>query len=101
MIHYSCDMCGKPINPDADERYTVLIDVEQIYPGDDYPGLSYEFSEEDEEEEMDFDLDASQVDEEDAICHSFKYDLCVKCAENYINDPLARKVLRRVRFMDN
>ena len=27
MVHYTCDMCGKPLLPDEDIRYVVKIEV--------------------------------------------------------------------------
>lgn len=99
MIHYTCDMCGKPVNSETDERFRVLIDIEEMRPGEDDSDLDYEFS--DEFNEMEFELAGSKEKNEEALFQSYKFDLCRKCAEIYMNDPLARKKFRNVRFMDN
>ena len=95
MIHYSCDMCGKPIDADQEERFRVLIDVEEMRPGEDDSDLTSELA-----DEID-NLHLGADDEEDGVFHSYKFDLCRECAENYMNDPLARRTPRRMRFMDN
>lgn len=95
MIHYSCDMCGKPIDADQEERFRVLIDVEEMRPGEDDSDLT-----DDLVDEID-DLQLGADDEDAGLFHSYKFDLCRNCAESYMQDPLARRTPRRMRFMDN
>jgi hypothetical protein len=99
MIHYTCDICGKPINSETDERFRVLVDIEQMRPGEDDSDLESEFSE--EFDDFDFELNGVHTEKGEELFHSYKFDLCRNCAETYMNDPLAKKVSRRVRFMDN
>jgi hypothetical protein len=99
MIHYTCDLCGKSINAEKEDRFRVLIDVEQMHPGEDDSDLEREFA-----EDIGFDdmgLIPEETEESEGLFHSFKFDLCPACAGAYLNDPLGRKVSRRLRFMDN
>ena len=96
MIHYTCDVCRKQINSESEERFRVLIDVEQMRPGEDDSDLDNDFSGEFDA----FHLGLDEAEEGD-IFRSFKFDLCRNCAEIYVADPLARKLPRRLRFMDN
>jgi len=97
MIHFTCDMCGKHIHPQNDDRFRVLIDMEQMRPGEDDSDLEGEYLDDYDDFAMD---DNYPEDEEDAY-HSFKFDLCRECARMYLEDPLMRKLPRRLRFMDN
>ena len=95
MIHFTCDMCGKSIDAEKDDRFRVLIDVEQMHPGEDDSDLENDFPD---------DFDELQLESEDSqewLFRSFKFDLCRPCAEAYLNDPLVRKMPRRMRLMDN
>jgi hypothetical protein len=99
MVRYTCDMCGKPIDLEADERFRVLIDVEQMHPGEDDSDLESDFS--GEFDDMLHELEGGEAAREESLFRSFKFDLCLDCASTYLLDPLARKVPRRMRFMDN
>ncbi len=100
MIHYTCDMCAKRINSEAEPRFRVLIDIEQMRPGEDDSDLE-------EEDDNDFDCKPNSGQENDeGIYRSFKFDLCRECAAAYLRNPLARSYIysempRRLRFLDN
>ena len=96
MIRYVCDMCGKSIDSENDERFRVLIDVEQMQPGDDDSDLDVDLP-----DEIPFDELDRIPENEEGFFKSFKFDLCPECAETYLQDPLSRKLPRRMRFMDN
>ncbi len=97
MIHYTCDMCGKALDLDGEYRYRVLIDVEKMPAGAEDDDLASDF--EDEFEQFSLDHDSREQDEDSL--QSFKFDLCPECAEIYVRDPLARKLPRRLRHLDN
>jgi hypothetical protein len=97
MIHYTCDMCGKALDPESSDRYRVLIDVEKMPPGTTDDDLDSDFDEEFEQ----FSLDPGREEDEEEYLKSYKFDLCPECAEIYVRDPLARKLPRRLRHLDN
>ncbi len=96
MIHYTCDMCRKSIDTEADNRFRVLIDIEQMLPGEDDSDLEADLP-----GQLPFDEFELVPQNEDGLFRSFKFDLCRECVEAYLRDPLARKTPRRLRFMDN
>lgn len=97
MIHYTCDMCGKAMDPDSEDRYRVLIDVEKMPPGTTDDDLDSDF----DEDFGQFGLDSGSPEDEEDFLKSFRFDLCPECAEIYVRDPLARKLPRRLRHLDN
>ena len=96
MVHYTCDMCGKPLLADEDIRYVVKIEV---YPACD----AMEMDEEIEEMEEDESDDAADPAEmlENGEYKTFRFDLCTKCHEKYLQDPLFLKSWNRTRFSEN
>ena len=106
MIHYNCDMCGKSLVPEDDDRYVVKVEIYAACDSmevDDDEDLINDFDEDDEEEEDDDDeADNLDPDEIDSIEYkTFRYDLCSKCHSRYVQDPLLIKSIRRGRFSEN
>ncbi|MFQ5862050.1 MAG: hypothetical protein ACE5IC_02910 [Candidatus Brocadiales bacterium] len=102
MIHYSCDMCGKPIHPEEELRYVVKIEV---YPADESDEENEELDETQDalarynlEEERE--LEEGFEDEEDLEYKTLRFDLCPECHKAYIRDPLSVKSYRS-RFFNN
>ena len=109
MIRYSCDMCGRSIIPEEDVRYVVKIEV---YAACDSMEVDNDFDEEltddyDEEEEEDDEIDKIDSDDDieddidDVEYKTFRFDLCSKCHNKYLEDPLTIKSIRRGRFSEN
>ncbi len=103
MIRYSCDMCGRSLVPEEDDRYVVKIEVYAAcdsIDGDDEEMIT-DFEEE-EVEEGDDEIDNLDSDEIDSLEYkTFRYDLCCKCHSRYLQDPLSIKSIRRGRFSEN
>ena len=104
MIHYSCDLCHRPLDQ-SDLRYVVHI---EMYPALDPP----------EEEEWDDDRDyLSELHdtlESDALengeprdeesCDPYRelrFDLCADCRKRFARDPLGREMLKQFDFSKN
>ncbi len=101
MVHYTCDMCGKPLLADEDIRYVVKIEV---YPSCDAMEMDDDMDEEIEEMEKDeSEADAADPAEmlENGEYKTFRFDLCTKCHEKYLQDPLFLKLWNRTRFSEN
>lgn len=102
MINYNCDMCGKSLVPEEDDRYVVKIEIYAACDSMDVDDeeLINDFEEEDEED--DDEVDSPDPDEIDCIEYkTFRYDLCSKCHSMYLQDPLSIKSIRRGRFSEN
>ena len=97
MLHFSCDLCGRP---SLQDRYSVTVELKAEF---DPTALT------------DADLDADHLSE---LAHSlecgdaafgagplprqsFRFDLCPACAERYRRDPLSRERMHRVDFSAN
>jgi hypothetical protein len=90
-------MCGKALDPESEDRCRVLIDVEKLPAGTEDDDFSGEF----DDDFGQFGLDPGPGEEDEDFLQSFKFDLCTECAEIYVRDPLARKLPRRLRHLDN
>ncbi len=102
MIHYNCDMCGKSLVPEEDDRYVVKIEIYAACDSmevDDDEGLIDDFEEEEEEEEEVDNIDPEEMD--GVEYKTFRYDLCSKCHSRYMQDPLSINSIRRGRFSEN
>ncbi len=103
MIHYNCDMCGKSLVPEEEDRYVVKIEIYAAcdsMEADDEDDLINDFEEEDDDD--DDEVDNLDPDEIDSIEYkTFRYDLCSKCHSRYLLDPLSIKSIRRGRFSEN
>lgn len=101
MIHYSCDMCGKPLHSDKDVRYIVKVEVYCVYEEDE------DFDEDEILEELeDIDDDDEEADAEDeefdgTEYKTFRFDLCSECHSKYLHNPLFIKDIRKARFSEN
>ncbi len=93
-------MCGKSMVPEEDVRYVVKIEV---YATCDSMEGDCDFEEEviadyeDDDEVDNFDSD----DIEDVEYKTFRFDLCSKCHNKYLQDPLSIQSIRRGRFSEN
>ncbi len=106
MIRYSCDMCGRSLVPEEDDRYVVKIEVYSACDSMDADCEDEEFindfEEDDDDDESDEEMDNLDPDEIDSIEYkTFRYDLCCKCHSRYLQDPLSVKSIRRGRFSEN
>jgi hypothetical protein len=100
MIHHSCDLCKRLIDPDEDLRYVVKIEV--------YAALDAAAN--DEEDDRDNLLEMQQIlqrmeDMEDAavgddVYQTLRFDLCPECRRRFVKNPLGRE-LKQFNFSKN
>ena len=102
MVHYTCDMCGKPLLLDEEVRYVVKIEVYAAY---DPMEVSEDEINEDHTEEMNELCEslehADEKEMEDRIYKTFRFDLCAECHGKYLKDPLGVLVKRRMGYNQN
>ncbi len=101
MIHFTCDLCKRPLDPDTDLRYVVRMEV--------YVALDQEEAAVDDDrdhlEEIDDlleavdDLEASEISEE--AYQQLRFDLCSECRKRFVRDPLGRRVVQQLDFSKN
>ncbi len=96
MLHFSCDMCGRPLGK---ERYVARIEV---YPAHDPDEIEESDLDADHLEELAELLDhGADLEIDDAEPKQFRFDLCPECHARYVADPLARERLQRMKYSDN
>jgi len=102
MVHYTCDVCGKPLLLDEQTRYVVKIEVFAAY---DPMELTEEDLEQDYLEEIAElvermkDIDPRKLEE--GVYKSFRFDLCPACQKEYLKDPLRGRINPRINFNEN
>lgn len=103
MIHYSCDRCGKKIDPEMEIRYIVRIEVQASCdsPGCDNNGCdeSDHLLELHEILERLEDAESPSVSED--VYHRRKHDLCCGCYHEYKRNPLAMEPQIPIGFSNN
>lgn len=99
MLHFTCDLCGQEL---GDERFIVKIEV---YPGFDPEEVCDDHLDADHLQEISEILqeqaDTGKMELEDCGSKIFRYDLCRRCHQKFLKDPLGRDALRRLNFSEN
>lgn len=103
MIHYSCDRCGRPIDPQDEVRYVVRIEVEAVV--EEIGGLTYD------EEDRDHLLELHEILERgDELTESLlgpggyehqRFDLCSDCHRKFLKNPIGREASKQLDFSQN
>lgn len=99
MLHFTCDLCGTPMN---DERFVVKV---AVYPAFDPEEISAGDLEDDHLQDVSEMLDqmeaSGNMELEDVSAKTLRFDLCAACRKKYLKDPLARDTGRRLKFSQN
>jgi len=107
MIHYSCDLCKRPIDPQADARHVVKIEV---FPAVEEPrpcgcrDADDAAEDADHLEEMQELLEQIDADDETALddgTRSLRFDLCDACRQRFLKNPLGMKSGTHFDFSNN
>jgi len=102
MIHHSCDLCKRLIEPDEDLRYVVKIEV--------YAALEpaeADHNEDDRDHLQDMqeilqrmeDADDDQIGED--VYQQLRFDLCPECRKRFLKNPLGRDAKKHFDFSKN
>ena len=101
MIHYSCDACHQPLDPESDLRYVVRIETYPVFE----PSESDEWQDDrDHLLEIHETLERSNETDELDGCEAYqelRFDLCPDCRTKFIRDPLGRDRLKQFDFSNN
>jgi hypothetical protein len=102
MIRYSCDLCGRELDPEEDLRYVVKIEV---YAAFDPTATDEEEDDRDHLEEIQNilerldDSDDDQIGED--VYQQLRFDLCPECRKKFAKNPLARDTAKAFGFSAN
>lgn len=101
MIHYACDVCKRPLDPERDLRYVVRMEVYAAFDN------THDEAEDDRDhlyeiheilERLD-DVDDEQISDE--IYQQLRFDLCCDCRKKFMCDPLGRQLAAQLNFSEN
>ena len=102
MIHYSCDMCKRPMDPENDLRYVVKLEVYAAF-----DPLSSDDADDDRDclqelheilERVD---DAADDNVGDDVYQQLRFDVCPECHQKLLKNPLGRKPAEKHDFSRN
>ena len=102
MIRYTCDLCQCDLDPDADLRYVVRIEVfaalEPLEDGEPEEDRDHLLEVHEVLERMDdTQLDAYQ----DQVFQEMRFDLCPECRKKFAKNPLGRGLASQLNFSEN
>lgn len=104
MLHYSCDVCKRPIDPKAGARHVVKIEVfPAIEDGQPSGCQGDEVADADHLDEMQDLLERLDCDESmlDDGTRSMRFDLCDACRQRFVKNPLGVKTGKQLDFSQN
>jgi len=108
MIHYTCDRCRTPIDPTEDLRYVIRIQVQCISEQesldaandsdlDPLSELHHSLESQDPER-----ISANGLAAPDAAGDNLaQYDLCGRCYQRFVRNPLGRDTKPALHFSNN
>jgi hypothetical protein len=107
MIHHSCDLCKRLIDPEEDLRYVVKIEVfAAVDPIDgEQGGESPADDDRDHLQEMQEILQRMDETDSDAVgddvYQQLRFDLCPECRKKFAKNPLGRESPKHFDFSKN
>jgi hypothetical protein len=103
MIHFVCDVCKSPLDPDRDLRYVVRMEVYAALgdgPADIDNDRDHLAEIHDILERMD-DLDSTEQPLGEDVYQQLRFDLCSECRKKFLRDPLGRRLAGKLDFSKN
>ncbi len=101
MVHYSCDLCQRKLDPDEDIRYVVKIEISAAFD----PSVGDEEDDRDDLEEIQSLLEQLERNDADRIGEDvhqeLHFDLCPECRRRFSNNPLGREITKLLDFSKN
>ena len=103
MIHYSCDLCGRSLNPEAERRFEVRLEIRPMQCDAPYVSDVDRLDDIDPLELLEQIIISEEPEsfEKPASPSCQKYDLCCDCHKKFAADPLGRKSHPNIHFSAN
>ena len=101
MIHYSCDVCKRPLDPEHDLRYVVRMEVYAAL------GSTREEIEDDRDHLQEIQDILERLDDAedehlgDDVYQQLRFDMCSECRKKFLHDPLGRQLAAHFNFSEN
>jgi hypothetical protein len=100
MIHYTCDLCKRELDPE-DLRYVVKVEVSAAFDpivNDDEDDRDHLEEIQDLLEQME-DCDNDRIGED--VYQQLRFDLCPECRKKFAKNPLGRETAKVLDFSEN
>lgn len=101
MRHYSCDLCGKDLDPENSACYQVRVDIAPVL---DPPATAAD-------DDRDYLQELNEVlsqqaevpagDLAERVPAELHFDLCPQCTRRFLKNPLGRRQSKQVNFSEN
>jgi hypothetical protein len=103
MLHYSCDVCKRPINTATDIRHVVKIEV---FPAVEDQGACHDDDDDasghlEEMQNLLERLDEDELADLEESTRSLRFDLCDACRQRFLTNPLGVKAGKKLDFSNN
>lgn len=101
MIHYTCDLCKRPLDPQHDLRYVVKMEVyASLDPQEDGIDDDHDHLQEIQDilERME---DAEDERIGDDVYQQMRFDLCSECRKRFLRNPLGSVAPTQFDFSEN
>ncbi len=100
MVHYSCDLCKRPLDPQDDLRYVVKLEIYAAFD-------PLEIDDEDTDNLQELSDLLERIDDSrsgevsDEVYQQMRFDLCPECRKRFLKNPLGRKPTEQFDFSKN
>ena len=101
MRHYSCDICGTGMTDDSTDRFIVKFEAAPASPATQLTEADLDQDHLDTMAEMLEDLDEADFDALTPTIRLMEYDLCRRCMDKMLADPLGRQRNIEPRYSTN
>jgi len=99
MLHFSCDLCGHPL---GERRFVVKMEVHPAFDPEEIDEDDLDADHLQEISDLIAEMETSGKSElDDCGSKRYRYDLCPRCRQRFLEDPLGRDALRRLNFSQN
>ena len=102
MIHYTCDACKRPLDPEEENRYVVRLEV---YAACDPLDLHEADGDRDHLHEIQEVLQRLEDEEDDSTVEDeyqqLRFDLCPECHKRFLKNPLGLDTSKLFDFSNN
>lgn len=102
MLHITCDLCGKQLQPGEDHHYVVKIEAFAAYNPNEITEADLEEDHMEALSQMLRELEENGTEAELAEPYKhFRFDLCSECHHRFLRDPLGRENNLKLHFSQN
>lgn len=100
MIRFTCDLCKRDIDPEANLRYVVKMEIFAAF-----DPMALDEDDRDHLQELQDileraeDLESDQIG--DDVYQQLRFDLCPECRKRFLRNPLGRESTKILNFSEN